>query len=375
METIINKALLPDFKAIKILKKEQLTKNVFLVELEVSEENKAFYEFEAGQFVTIEFEHLGEMVYRDYSIVNAPNEKNIQLAIKIQNEKSTANSLFQNIREGDFLKVSKPQGRFTIKDKPNEKRTILGFATGIGITPIYSHLQHILWAEKNTRFFLFYSNPSTKDIVFKKELDALVQQYEGRLEVHYFTTQEKIENPFYQGRIDEVKLDLIINQILHLDENDEETTIWDEVDEVLICGKGEMIKSIANACFNNGMRKNSIYYELFENFNDTIFEPEQKAEIIQNIEVSFVLNGEKKENILLETNEEKILQQLLKKGYKVPYSCKSGLCGACRCKLEEGEVEMLENEYLTDSEVEENYILPCSSIALSTKIFLNFDEV
>ena len=86
--------------------------------------------------------------------------------------------------------------------------------------------------------------------------------------------------------------------------------VWDEVDEVLICGKGEMIKSIANACFNNGMRKKSIHYELFENFNENIFEPEKKLEIIHNIEVTYVLNGKKNEKVLLETNEEKILQKL-----------------------------------------------------------------
>jgi ring-1,2-phenylacetyl-CoA epoxidase subunit PaaE len=41
--------------------------------------------------------------------------------------------------------------------------------------------------------------------------------------------------------------------------------------------------------------------------------------------------------------------------------------------LEEGEVELLENEYLTEKEEEKGHILACMSIAKSKKIKLNFD--
>ena len=62
-------------------------------------------------------------------------------------------------------------------------------------------------------------------------------------------------------------------------------------------------------------------------------------------------------------------------GYNVPYSCKSGVCGSCICKLKVGEVEMEENEYLTDNEVSEGKILPCVATVMSKTLSLDFDIV
>lgn len=48
---------------------------------------------------------------------------------------------------------------------------------------------------------------------------------------------------------------------------------------------------------------------------------------------------------------------------------------SCRCHLEEGEVYMVENEYLTEKETDSGLILPCVGVALSRKINLNFDNI
>ncbi|MDO5616769.1 MAG: iron-sulfur cluster-binding domain-containing protein, partial [Cruoricaptor ignavus] len=160
----------------------------------------------------------------------------------------------------------------------------------------------------------------------------------------------------------------------HLDDTDEESTIWDAVDEVLICGKGEMIKSIANACYNNGIPKKNIHFELFEEYNDDIYPVEIEFPLVENINIEFLYNGETY-NTVLENNEHKILQSLSIKGFTVPFSCKSGICGSCQCRLVEGDVELLENEYLTEKEEGKGQILACMSFALSDKIKLDFDNI
>ena len=71
----------------------------------------------------------------------------------------------------------------------------------------------------------------------------------------------------------------------------------------------------------------------------------------------------------------RLLQELLIQRFPVPYSCKSGICGSCECVLEEGEVELLENEYLTENEEASGRILACMSVILSKKIKVNFDLV
>ncbi|MEN4762431.1 2Fe-2S iron-sulfur cluster-binding protein [Chryseobacterium sp. C39-AII1] len=372
MEQQIYKGKLTQFHWLKITKKEELTKNTFSLEFEIPENLKENFEFDAGQFVSVKFQSHGEEIINDYSMTSAPYEKKIALGIKVNSPERATSALFKNYHVGDKLLVSEPNGRFTLISKPSEFRTIVGFAAGIGITPILSHFKNILHNEPRTRLFLFYGNKSSEDLIYRETLDNLAKTYRDRLQIFYFYSREKTDNHFFYGRLDEKKLGLIINQILHLDDTDEESTIWDAVDDVLICGKGEMIKALANACYHHGIPKKNIHFELFQEFNDDIYPVEKEFPLIENVEVEFKMLG-KDYQTKLPTNEERILQQLLVQKFEVPYSCKSGICGSCECVLEEGEVELLENEYLTEKEEAKGHILACMSIAKTKKIKLNFD--
>ncbi|WP_027385316.1 ferredoxin--NADP reductase [Chryseobacterium gregarium] len=372
MEQQIYKGKLTRFHWLKITKKEELTKNTFALEFEIPEHLKENFRFDAGQFVSIKFQSQGKEVINDYSMTSAPYEGKIALGIKINSAVGAASQLFRNYNTGDEIEVSEPAGRFTLISKPSEFRTIVGFAAGIGITPILSHFKNILHNEPRTRMFLFFGNKNSEELMYREQLDNLARTCGGRLQIFYFYSREKPLNSLFYGRLDAKRLSLIINQILHLDDTDEESTIWDAVDEVLICGKGEMIKTLANACYHHGIPKKNIHFELFEEYNDDIYPVEKEFPLIENVEVEFTMLG-KQYNTELPTNKERILQQLLIQKYNVPYSCKSGICGSCECTLEEGEVELLENEYLTEKEEEKRHILACMSIAKSRKIKLNFD--
>lgn len=372
MEQQIYKGKLTRFHWLKITKKEELTKNTFALEFEIPEPLKEKFEFDAGQFISIKFQSHGEDFINDFSITSAPYERKIAVGIKINSADGAASKLFRDYHIGDEILVSEPAGRFTLVSKPSEFRTIVGFAAGIGITPILSHFKNILHNEPRTRMFLFYGNRSSEDLIYRDQLDNLARACGDRLQIFYFYSQEKTANYLFYGRLDGKKLSLIINQILHLDDTDEESTIWDAVDEVLICGKGEMIKTLANACYHHGIPKKNIHFELFEEYNEDIYPVEKEFPLIENVKVEFTMLN-KHYATVLPTNEEKILQQLLIQKYAVPYSCKSGICGSCECILEEGEVELLENEYLTEKEEERGHILACMSIAKSRKIKLNFD--
>lgn len=372
MEQQIYKGKLTRFHWLKITKKEELTKNTFALEFDIPEHLKEHFRFKAGQFVSIKFQSRGKEVINDYSMTSAPYEGRIVLGIKINSAGGAASRLFRNYNIGDEIEVSEPAGRFTLVSKPSEFRTIVGFAAGIGITPILSHFKNILHNEPRTRMFLFYGNKTSEDLMYREQLDNLARTCGDRLRIFYFYSQEKSSNGLFYGRLDEKRLSLIINQILHLDDTDEESTIWDAVDEVLICGKGDMIKTLANACYHHGIPKKNIHFELFEEYNDDIYPVEKEFPLIENVEVDFTMLG-KQYIAKLPTNKERILQQLLVQKYNVPYSCKSGICGSCECILEEGEVELLENEYLTEKEERKRHILACMSIAKSRKIKLNFD--
>jgi ring-1,2-phenylacetyl-CoA epoxidase subunit PaaE len=73
----------------------------------------------------------------------------------------------------------------------------------------------------------------------------------------------------------------------------------------------------------------------------------------------------------LEISADKTILDNLK-DFDIPWSCLSGHCSTCMCKLVCGQVDMKENLALTDKEVENGFILTCQSFAKSD-IEIDFD--
>lgn len=59
-------------------------------------------------------------------------------------------------------------------------------------------------------------------------------------------------------------------------------------------------------------------------------------------------------------NIQTLLEQGEDAGLILPYSCRAGMCGSCKVKLEQGEVEQLCQDGLSDEEQQQGYILSCS---------------
>jgi ferredoxin len=86
----------------------------------------------------------------------------------------------------------------------------------------------------------------------------------------------------------------------------------------------------------------------------------------QKAQVSAQVFGQSYE---FETEEGKtILQSALNQNIPLPFSCKNGLCGMCKMKCIEGNVKMLNNQVLSESDINDGFILTCQSLAQTEKI-------
>ena len=92
-----------------------------------------------------------------------------------------------------------------------------------------------------------------------------------------------------------------------------------------------------------------------------ITRPDEKTENESTAvhEVTIILEGEEFKVTVPE--EMTILEAALEQDIDMPFSCQSGVCSACRGKLLEGEVDMEEDDGLSEEELEEGYILNCVS--------------
>lgn len=347
------------FHKLQVAAIRNLTSQSVQITFDMPEHLKSEYSFTAGQYVTLEVNE----VRRDYSLCSSPLDDEWTIGVKGAEDGFISKYLTQELKVGDILQVSTPNGRFGIPTKPNEKRTILAFAAGSGITPILSILKYTLQTEEWVNFYLFYSNKNPESVMFLEEMKALKTQYPNNFYPYLFYTQHKVDDWLFEGRLDAHKFKLILNQLIDIN----------EVDEALVCGPNEMIQVLSQEIFEAGIPKKHIHFELF-----TPLEGEE--EIIKenddspvDVDVTVELDGETSN---IKWNREKnLIDSLLDAGLDAPYSCKGGICSTCICRLEEGEVHLADNFVLTDSDVEEGLILACISRPKSETIKISFDKV
>jgi 3-ketosteroid 9alpha-monooxygenase subunit B len=70
----------------------------------------------------------------------------------------------------------------------------------------------------------------------------------------------------------------------------------------------------------------------------------------------------------------KLLDVLLDKGLDAPFSCREGHCGACAVLKTSGEVEMVINDVLEQSDLDEGLILGCQAVPRSDSVEVTYDD-
>src|SRR5438128_2922645 len=174
----------------------------FAIPKELSED----YSFAPGQYLTLRTTMDGEEVRRSYSICSGPDDGELRIAVKKVDGGAFSNWAADELKAGDELDVMTPTGRFGVAHAPDEARIYVGFAAGSGITPILSIMKGVLAREPNSRFFLFYGNRSTSNMLFLEELEELKDRFMQRLSLFHVISGEEQDLPILHGRFDGEKV-------------------------------------------------------------------------------------------------------------------------------------------------------------------------
>ena len=141
---------------IKEIKQE--TANAVSVVFDIPENLKAQFQFTAGQYVTLQKEINGEQIRRAYSICSTPKSGEIRVAIKTVENGIFSGYATSQLKVGDEIEITIPEGRFLLK--PQANKNYIGFTAGSGITPILSMVKSVL---ENEPTCLLYTSPSPRD--------------------------------------------------------------------------------------------------------------------------------------------------------------------------------------------------------------------
>lgn len=358
------------FHSLKTTKVSPETNDSVNIAFEIPAHLRHEYNFKQGQYLNVRFVFGDEDLRRSYSIVNAPSEGNSELEILVKHleEGRVSTYLNKELKVGDVIHVMPPMGHFYTNYHAANAKTYVGLAAGSGISPVLSNLKEALYQEPESKAYLFFSNKSVNDIIFKKEIDALVEKFEGRFKVIYLLSREKhFEDELFEGRICAPKLDEILERFTEIPVR--ETTYF-------ICGPSEMIKDISGYLKNEKKVPSlQIMYEYYAApDDDDNGEMSEEFRAIPNLEsMVTVIIDDDEYSFHLNSKKKSILDQALHDKLPVPFACKGGVCCTCKAQVMEGEVFMEKNFALTEEEVAKGFVLTCQCHPTTNVVMLNYD--
>jgi ring-1,2-phenylacetyl-CoA epoxidase subunit PaaE len=137
-----------------------------------------------------------------------------------------------------------------------------------------------------------------------------------------------------------------------------------------------MMLGIAAALRSAGLTDDQIKYELFASGQQG--RAKQKARSLaadaahHSTTATITLDGATR--TITMAKDVSVLEAAQANDMDAPYACKAGVCSTCRCRVIEGEVEMLANQAIEDDEVAKGYILSCQAYPLTDTLVVDYDQ-
>ncbi|RYY37366.1 MAG: ferredoxin--NADP reductase [Sphingobacteriaceae bacterium] len=295
-------------------------------------------EYQAGQFITLVFSHHDEEIRRSYSFSTSPEEDMPAITIKRIPNGEISRFMFTKVKVGDILNAAEPAGRFTVVDF-KEKKDIIFFAAGSGITPVFSQLKHIISHPGESNLTLIYSSLTVSSVIFKKELDELAAKHPDRLKIIYLLSSDanRLNNYMAEQLVKRHTPNGLFNADFYL------------------CGPFDYMRMLKLTLLYMHIspariRKENFVINTVAVTPSALNYPPQKVGITYKGEHYDIMAGE----------NQSILQAALQNNIPLQYSCKAGVCSACAVMCTSGKVEMARNEVLTEEELAKGWVLTCT---------------
>ncbi|MFS2216612.1 2Fe-2S iron-sulfur cluster-binding protein [Telluria sp. Tellsp104] len=308
------------------------------------------FHYRPGQFLTLRIPHGEGHLPRCYSLASCPGaDEPLRVTIKRVQGGRASNWVCDTLQAGDEIEVMPPAGVFTPKSLAGD---FLLLAGGSGITPVFSILRSAL-AEGEGRICLIYANRDPQSIIFREELRSLASAYPHRLQVIHW--------------LDQVQGVPSVAQLAAL------ATHWRQAD-CFICGPSLFMDAAVEALRAIDIPPARIHVERFVSL------PEEGDLDVSDaapaggamIPVEIDLNGA--HHALACSDQEPILDAMLRAGVDAPYSCRAGACATCMCTLVSGKVRLRHNDVLDKNDLVQGWILACQAVPETGPVQVRFPD-
>ncbi len=308
--------------------------------------------FQAGQYITLSLTIGSIRTSRPYSISSCPSRTGYwDITIRRVEKGLVSGYLLDDVKEGDLMESSGPQGNFHFNPIIHAK-TMVCLAGGSGITPFMSMLREIADCGLDRTIYLFYGSKTINDIIFHDEITALARQF---LNIKYIPViEDPAENKFCETGFITAGL---IRKI-----------IGDARDKsFFICGPQAMYDFCLPDLGKLGIPKNRIRREMFgapHNISGypgwpSVVKPDDLFEI--NV---------KNKGVFKARADESLLVAMERNHLAIPSLCRSGECSMCRVKILSGQVFQAPGALVRKSDRQFGYVHACVSYPIKNLTIL-----
>jgi len=349
----------PQFHELTVARVEQLTDDAVAVTFDVPAELAEDYAFQPGQALTLRRVDGDRDERRSYSIC-APMGSPPRVGVRELPGGFFSAWLVNEVRAGDTIEVLPPSGTFTADVSTPADHVFV--VAGSGVTPVLS-LAGTALRDGESTVTVFYGNRRTNTVMFADELADLKDRYGARLQLVHVLSREPRDAEVTSGRLDGDRLRTLVGALVDVEDTDH----W------WLCGPHGMVTEARELLVELGVPAEKVHQELF--FVDDVPPVPVRGddEVLDgpSSQVTVVLDG--RSTTLALPKDAPVLDSAQRVRSDLPFACKGGVCGTCRARVTDGEVDMRRNYALDASEVDAGYVLTCQTLPVSDAVTIDYD--
>ncbi len=300
----------------------------------------AWFDYQPGQFLTLELPLPGGPVHRTYTISSSPSRPlSISITVKAGPDSLGTRWMLDHLRPGMRLRAKGPAGAFSFLRHPARK--YLFVSAGSGITPMMSMTTWAWDSGEMPDIVFVHAARRPADIIFRRRLEGFAARVPG-LQLRF--TVEDVDPlevwPGYRGRLNQIMLGLMAPDY--------------QEREVFCCGPEPFMRGVREMLAALGHDMTRYHEESFaapapEGVTVDIPAPAPVSEL------AFAASGAR----IASDGSETVLSAARRAGIVIPSGCNFGLCGTCKVQKLSGEVAMVHNGGITEDEIARGLILAC----------------
>ena len=317
-----------------------------------------------GQFLTFDFKINNETVRRTYS-VSGWDEQHFRITVKREPAPIdqpelpvglSSNYLHDNIDIGAILEAYDPSGNFVLNDESS--RPVVLLSGGVGLTPLVA-MANVLAKQGTRKTWFIHACENGRVHALGNEVRELAQRHENINACFAYRQADEKDQLGTDYDYEGVICHDLLKTLLPIDDY-----------EFYLCGPPGFMQAVFDTLIAAGISEDHISYEFFGPatvLRSTVeqmplasqtVQADQSSAAVGDVSLPTVTFSDS--GITAQWNPEfdSLLEFAEAQGLMPDFSCRSGVCSTCECKLESGELDYNE---LPLEEPDEGYALICCS--------------